>query len=300
MRRELLGAILLFLLCFGVMLPDGADGSGLAGLCEPYTVCSDPQQVQLRYRAELLRQAALDARSQSFVATHNPAALALTGQDRADPTDPAGRVPPGLAFLMSAAIPGTGQLAEGRKRAFLYLGVEALAWISHFAWLDAGNKKEGEYEAYVRRHWDLDDWRALAYDYGDTCRNALPDGVDAAKAEENLLEHLESGDLQHYYEDIGKLEAYRAGWDDYGCATPDDLSANRGTYRSMRVDSNDYLEKARLATTMAFLNRIVSAVDAFRTAKGAKLALSASTTLEVSVAGSFERPRANLRIRRRW
>ena len=78
--------------------------------------------------------------------------------------DPASRIPPGLAFLMSAVLPGTGQLAEGRKRAFAYLGIEAFAWISHFAWVDAGNKKEGEYEAYARRHWDLDDWRALAYE----------------------------------------------------------------------------------------------------------------------------------------
>jgi hypothetical protein len=300
MRRTRIPAIGLSLLCFLVVAPQGAICSALAGTCELYPSGPDHPQIRGGYRAELLRRAAEDARLLALAAVESPAALALTARGRTPDTDPASRVPPGLAFLMSAVVPGTGQLAEGRKRAFLYLGVEALAWISHFAWIDAGNKKEGEYEAYARRHWDFDHWRDLAYDYGDSCRDALPDGVDAAKAEEVLAGHLESGDLQHYYEDIGKLEAYRAGWDDFSCVSPDDLSPHRREYRSMRVDSNDYLEKARFAATMAFLNRVISAVDAFRTAKGARLALSASTSVEFNVAGSIDRPRASVRIRRRW
>jgi hypothetical protein len=286
----------LLLLCLA-MLPAGvARSSESAGICRPpelarhQTLVGDGQNVWLSVLP------ASRPSAERILDKDGPAARSLTG--RTDTVDPAAEIPPGLAFLMSAAVPGAGQLAEGRNRAFVYLGLEVLAWVSHFAYLDAGNKKEGEYEAYARRHWDIDDWegRALA----DSCLSAVPAGVDFEKMKETLIDHLEAGDLQHYYEDIGKLEAYRAGWDDFVCENPDELSPNRRTYRSMRADSNDYLEKARFAKTMAFLNRIVSAVDAFRTAKGAKVSLSQSTTLELQVAGSLEKPRARLRIRRCW
>ncbi len=227
------------------------------------------------------------------------AAASLTGREETE-SDPAGKVPPGLAFLMSAVLPGSGQLAEGRRRAFLYLAVEAVAWISHFSFEDAGNKKEGEYEAYARAHWDLEQWRSLAYGDVDSCLNAMPSGVNPADAEETLVGFLEEGNYQHYYEDIGKLEAYRGGWDDYSCERPEEMSPNRTDYRSMRADSNDYLEKARFAKTVAFLNRIVSSVDAYRTARGARISLTSSTSLEIGVSGSPRNPGARLQVRRVW
>jgi hypothetical protein len=68
----------------------------------------------------------------------------------------------------------------------------------------------------------------------------------------------------------------------------------------MRSDSNDYLKRSRYATTFAFLNRVVSAVDAYRTARGARLGLADRTSLELGVGGSLDRPRATLRVRRTW
>ena len=220
---------------------------------------------------------------------------ALTSADRG--SDRASRIPPGLAFLMSAALPGSGQLAEGRNRAFAYRGLEAAAWIAHFSWKDAGNKKEGEYEAYARGHWDLDTWNGLASESGDSCR-ALPSGVSYADAKSTIETFLEDGNYQHFYEDIGKLEAYRAGWDDFECSDPEAMSPNRGHYRGMRRDSNDYLNRARSALTFTFLNRVISAVDAYRTARGARFSILPNTDLRLEVGGSMDRPRAILRIQR--
>jgi hypothetical protein len=210
--------------------------------------------------------------------------------------DRAGRVNPGIAFLMSAVLPGSGQIAEGRNRAFAYLGVEALAWIAHFSWLDAGNKKEGEYESYARHHWALDKWDFYAAD--SAC--ALPPGVSYADSKETIEGFLEAQNYQHYYEDIGKLEAFRAGWDDFDCAQPNSMSANRRHYRGMREDSNNYLDSARNALTVIFLNHVISAVDAYRTAKGAHLSLPGGAEMKFRVAGSPRNPSVGLRVTRAW
>ena len=45
---------------------------------------------------------------------------------------------PGKALLFSAAVPGTGQLYNGAKRGFVYLGVEALSWFAYFSFHSSG------------------------------------------------------------------------------------------------------------------------------------------------------------------
>lgn len=237
------------------------------------------------------------ARASDEEAPSRQAAGDVLTEELPERADPARRTPPGIAFLMSAAVPGAGQLLQGRNRAFAYMGLEAIAWIAHFAWKDAGNKKEGEYEAYARQHWDLDRWNELASESSDTCR-ALPPGVSYADAKETIENFLEIGNYQHFYEDIGKLEAYRAGWDDFECSDPGVISPNRGEYRGMRSDSNDYLNNAKSAITVVFLNRVISAVDAYRTSRGARMPVADRTALELNVAGSLRHPRAVLQLRR--
>lgn len=294
-----LGPILLITLLLASGIPAEVGGTTLAGSCDPYSSRCDVGEIRSDFIAGLMHDAVSGPLAQLPGSRSDAARMSLMGlNSRHD--DPAGNIHPGLAFLMSATIPGAGQLAEGRTRAFVYLGLEAIAWISHFAWTDAGNKKEGEYEAFARRHWDFDQWRSLAYGDVDTCLTALPPTVDPAEAEATLLEFIETGDFQHYYEDVGKLDTYRAGWNDFDCDRVDDLSPLRREYRSMRVESNDFLEKARFAMTVAFLNRVISAVDAFRTARGARVSVSSNTSLELRLAGSINDPKAKLALRRRW
>ncbi len=237
----------------------------LAGAA-PSPASTDAQPLRRAYRERILHDAERALPSRSEVA-RQAAASAVFAPDE---PDRAARIPPGLAFLMSAAVPGTGQLAEGRNRAFAYLGLEAMSWIAHFSWKDAGDKKEVEYKRYADRHWSLDTWETHVDMPRDSCA-ALPLGVNPDDARTTLQGFIEEGNWQHYYEDIGKLEAYRSGWDDFSCDAPNQMSPNRVVYRSMRAKSNDYLNNARSALTVAFLNRIVSAVDAYRTARGARL-----------------------------
>ncbi len=292
--RQATTLLLLLVLSLGAACP--ACAAALAGVVSPSARRGESDAVRSSHRKDLLRDAATAPVAQNVLKGSDEASRSLRESDPRE--DRAARIAPGLAFLLSAAIPGTGQIAEGRNRAFAYLGAEALAWIAHFSWKDAGNKKEGEYEAYARSHWDLERWKERASGDVDTCQNALPAGVNYATELETIERFLAEGNYQHYYEDIGKLETFRGGWDDYVCAQPDAMSPNRGAYRGMREDSNDFLQKARYATTFAFLNRVVSAVDAYRTARGARVTVGSRTNLELDVRGSLSHPRAMLRIRR--
>jgi hypothetical protein len=213
-------------------------------------------------------------------------------------TDRALRVPPAVAFLMSAAIPGTGQLVQGRNRAFVYLGVEAMSWIGHASWKDAGVKKEEEYKRFADHHWNIDTWHSRIDD--TSCEAPYPAGLNPADADSALEEFLRRQNYQHYYEDIGKLEVYRAGWDDFDCSTEiPPMSPNRVEYRGLRATSNDYLNRAQSAITVAFLNRIVSAVDAYRTARGARLRLRGAE-LKLGMGGSLAHPSATVSLARQF
>jgi hypothetical protein len=252
------------------------------------------------YRDHILRSAARNMERSTAAIRSAPGRQAAAAALLAQETDRASRIPPPLAFLMSAAVPGAGQLAEGRNRAFAYLGLEAMAWIAHFSWKDAGDRKEVEYKSYADNHWSLQQWDSLATATSTECVKPIPDGVNYADARVTLISFIDARNYQHYYEDIGKLEAYRAGWDDFDCSSPTPgMSGHRAEYRSMRAKSNDYLTMARSAITVAFLNRIVSAVDAYRTARGARMRF-AGAELKFGMSGSFARPKATIKLTKRF
>lgn len=268
----------------------------LAGSVDPLQ-CSAAPKMSLR---ALVDRPAPSARGSVARVSHaglGQATMAMFSAESDE--DRAARIHPGVAFLMSAVLPGSGQLAEGRNRAFAYLGIEAISWIAHFSWLDAGNKKEGEYEAYARGHWDFASWDSLAAESNPNCQ-AIPPNVQYDDARTTLLAFIEAGNYQHYYEDIGKLEAYRGGWDDFDCASPDEMSPNRRHYRSMREDSNNYLDRARNAMTVVFLNHVISAVDAYRTAKGVRMTLPGGAEMKFRVSGSPHSPRVGVRVSKSW
>lgn len=189
------------------------------------------------------------------------AAAWAAGPCRAD--TPAKAAPkPKVSFLLSAILPGAGQLYNGDERGYLYLGIEAAAWFARVSYLDAGNKKRNEYERFADVHWALATYRASN---GVLGANYTPEN-------DSLIVRFSSQDRQQYYEEIGKYDKFRAGWDDWeDTYDPNDdraLSPNRARYRRMRQSSNDLLDRARLALAAALVNRVVSSVDAFRSARG--------------------------------
>jgi len=177
----------------------------------------------------------------------------------------------GKAFLYNLILPGTGHLYAGYKRGWAHLGVEGLTWFTYFYYHDRGITKENEFEAYADDHY------AIAK-YDSLCNCETSD-------ESETLHRFYETNKQHYYEDIGKLENYWYGWDDYagpeGPGPPYGDSANKNFYRGIRADSNNFLKNARYALVLGFVNRVVSAVDVLRLTKKQKtqLALSDDTTI---------------------
>ena len=77
---------------------------------------------------------------------------------------------------------------------------------------------------------------------------------------------------QQYYELIGKYAQFRSGWDDDGSPDPIDLGdlpvslppgGHMITYRDMRAKANDYYDVASTFVSVAVINHVVSALDAF-------------------------------------
>jgi hypothetical protein len=191
------------------------------------------------------------------------------------------RTSPALAFLFSAGVPGAGQFYNGNRRAFAYLAVEAVAWIAYFSFRSSGNNKEDEFKDFADVHWDLERYRASAGD--STCMWSQ----DA----DSLIVYFSENNRDHYYEDIGKLEAYACGWDSQD---------NRREYRDIRSESNDLKSWSRRSLMVVFLNHLVSAVDAFRTARSRELKIAPETELQMTIDGQWNRPRAVLRVVRHW
>jgi len=67
------------------------------------------------------------------------------------------------AMLYSAILPGSGEYSMGHtKRAYLFLGIEALAVGTWYIFNQKGLDTQDEYRAYADEHWTLERW---FYDY---------------------------------------------------------------------------------------------------------------------------------------
>ena len=176
--------------------------------------------------------------------------------------EPAGVVPhksPGRAFIYNIVLPGAGHLYAGSKRGWAHIGMEGLAWATRFYYQERGSSKEDEFEAHAEEHWDYTRWI-------NSCQCT-------GSPEDSLIVYFRENNKQHFYEDIVKLNTYAQGWDD---------ASNRNFNRGMRQDSNNFLKNARYAVVGAFVNRIVSAVDALRMLKSrSRNALGHDTNLRL-------------------
>ncbi|NNE10052.1 MAG: hypothetical protein HKN20_15935 [Gemmatimonadetes bacterium] len=173
---------------------------------------------------------------------------------------------PRNAFLMSLAIPGLGQFyASGwdpvsltSARGVGYLAFEAVGWMQYDDNRDKGWDKQVEYRAYADANWH---WKENPCLVPTTFRDSLPEPDLQTEA-----------DFLEFYEDIHKLPKWICGWDDY----PTDVFISeagveetpmRAFYSELRREQNDLLTKSRRWKTAIIFNHIVSAFDAYFTAR---------------------------------
>jgi hypothetical protein len=234
------------------------------------------------------------------------AAPILPGRSFLDSTLAAGSVTAGekkspwLAGLLSAAVPGAGQVYAHAPlwRTILYGGIEATAWTLSFIYNAKGDKGTDDFQNFADTHWDVTryvSWiaqnyqrwpdeevnkaqaaEALAAIYRSNDPNLPPwDRIDFAqlnKLERSVVKSfshtLPAHGEQQYYEEIGKYTQYRAGWDDHD-AVGDTLvydnskvtDRNR-SYTASRAQTNRYYDYATAAVGTILLNHVVSMLDA--------------------------------------
>jgi hypothetical protein len=174
---------------------------------------------------------------------------------------------PATMFLLSLAVPGTGQLVQGQKRGFIYLLAEAALWTGFYVLDQQGLDERGDYEVFADEHWDYSAYVAW---YQENCVEC-----DDCAGDYDCRPVAEHGS-QEYYEDIGKYATYWRWWNFDGDESDpgfvwDDYSggdvAVRNDYWGMRGESNDHLRQARYYMMAALLNHVVSAMDSFLSAR---------------------------------
>jgi len=160
----------------------------------------------------------------------------------------------GKAILLSALAPGAGHIYSGYDRGYLYLGIEAVAWISYFVLRETGNDREERAEFYAGDPNDpLSNWSFDRYTQAGFCNE--PGGSVA----DSTLRYAWSSDRTTFYDLIETDPKYSCGWLDSGVLSE---------YRDMRSNSEDFLRWAKYAGAAVLLNHAMAVIDMVRLTQG--------------------------------
>ena len=164
-----------------------------------------------------------------------------------------------VAFLLSLAIPGLGELYTGATlRGVGFMASEALTWLAYTQWRAKGNDLKADFRTYAEEHWD---------EAGYIAWQVYNASLGSPFTETETLPRLED-DAQQRYEMIGKYAQFVFGWDDVAAEYSTDLavmralSSRRLDYEGQRNESNKHLKRASVVVGLAVLNRIASAIHA--------------------------------------
>lgn len=172
---------------------------------------------------------------------------------------------PGKASLMSAVVPGTGQLYAGSKRGYIFLGVEAVAMMAYFKYRSDSHESRDTYYSYVGDPNDPASRFAFSRLHG-----SIP-AEEVAR-----LEEIYAKDPREFYDEVTTNDQLAAGWGDSGTETGQRSQA--ATYMD-EVNNLDRKSNFGLATLIA--NHLVSTVDALRLARINNIALRDNMTLKI-------------------
>lgn len=174
----------------------------------------------------------------------------------------------GLAAVLSAAVPGAGQVYSGESNGLWFVFAEAVGWTANRIYLHKAHTGRDHSNAFAgdptdsTSAWSFERW-------------AEATGGDAAE-----LEAIYARDQQAFYELIARDAAYLAGWS----GTP---TATRGVYLGLRDDMQAHYDRARLAGYALWLNHVLAAVDALRAVRLHNLRLQ--NDLELRLRSSWRR-----------
>lgn len=162
------------------------------------------------------------------------------------------------AGLASLALPGSGQVWQGRKWGVGLLAGEVLL-AGAAVWTNAeGRERQDRYERFADDHWDRQRWLDYLADYEDSSGEPWPHQHHTIPPE-GVEDH-------DYYEMIGKYDQFAPGWDDWEALGADPVkgtSAHRGDYLGQRERANRWLSWSVTAGGLIFLNHVAAAAEAW-------------------------------------
>jgi hypothetical protein len=171
-----------------------------------------------------------------------------TPQDSLTPleAEQPGRLIPGRALILSAVLPGAGQLyAKNPVMAGVFFALEVGALVGVASYHSKGMNKEDDYKAFAEAHWDYDDLNTnqdylpfasyLDYEYyaasqfgkdedpqseGDNYTGDMQQWSELSwnqklnyLPQNGFTHEVDPDDMdQQYYEMIGKYDQFGAGW----------------------------------------------------------------------------------------
>jgi hypothetical protein len=172
---------------------------------------------------------------------------------------------PGKASLMSAVVPGTGQLYAGSKTGYVFLGVEAVAMMAYVKYRNDSHDRRDTYYTYVGDPTNPDSRFSF-----ERLNGAVP------ADEVTRLEEIYAKDPREFYDEVTTNDDLAAGWSDSGTNTGQRSQA--ATYMS-EVNNLDRKSNVGLATLIA--NHLVATVDALRLVRVNNFALRQNMTLKI-------------------
>jgi hypothetical protein len=172
---------------------------------------------------------------------------------------------PAAAASMSFVVPGTGQLYEGAKRGYIYLGIEAVALATFVKYRNDSNDTQDQYYSYV------------GDPYVSTSRFSFERLSATAPPEEvERLRTIYAKDQREFYDTVSKNDAYAAGWSDPNVGA----SGARDVAMSYSEDVNSLAKKSQFGLFTMIANHLVSTVDALNIARFNNIALRDGLTVK--------------------
>ncbi len=204
----------------------------------------------------------------------------------AEPGGPVGSAGPsaGKAILLSAVAPGAGHIYSGYKRGYLYLGMEAVAWISYLVLREDGNRRAEQAEEYAGDPFDP----ASNWSFGRYVSEGYCNASGGSEADSTLRARW-ADDRATFYDLIERDRSYDCGW--LG-------SEEWSEFRGMRSNSDDLLKWARYAGAAVILNHAIAVLDMARLTREFEIPGGADVRFDVKP--SLPHPSGTIRIKKEF
>lgn len=196
-----------------------------------------------------------------------------------------GKKSPALSGVLSAILPGAGQVYNGDWWiAGIFVAVEAALITTAIVYDNKGDEQTESFEQYADQNWSVVDYAQWLADYKGADYSiivvsddeSLPPWERVNWAELNAAEReaakLPEGGFSHtlpphgdqqYYELIGKYHSYAPGWNDFTGGSNNELISPYFTYYAgERGTANDYYNTSSTAVVGIYINHILSAAEA--------------------------------------